>query len=62
MADIADNADSTVELTLQLQLAQRKPVGPQATGFCLNCQEPMAPGHRWCDAECRDVWEKRNGN
>lgn len=32
--------------------------GPQPTGNCLHCGEPVE--NRWCDADCRDDWEKRN--
>ena len=31
-----------------------------ATGFCLFCDEPVAPERRWCDAECRDDWQSEN--
>ena len=32
-----------------------------ATGKCLYCEEPLnIPGQRWCNAECRDRWEKEN--
>ena len=31
-----------------------------ATGFCLFCDEPLAPERRWCDAQCRDDWQSEN--
>ena len=37
----------------------------EPTGNCLNCKEPLEiasgsePKPRWCDAECRDDWDKR---
>ncbi len=31
----------------------------QATGFCLNCSEPLS-GRRFCDADCRDDYQKTN--
>ncbi|GHU08344.1 hypothetical protein AGMMS50225_06810 [Betaproteobacteria bacterium] len=34
-----------------------KPEAPAATGHCLFCGEPVAPGLRWCDVACRDDWE-----
>ena len=40
------------------QIAARKPEGPQATGACLSCEEPLAAPRRWCDADCRDDFEK----
>lgn len=28
-------------------------------GYCLYCYEPLLDSHRrWCNAECRDAWEK----
>lgn len=31
-----------------------------ATGFCHNCREPLNnTTQRFCDADCRDDWEKR---
>ncbi len=29
----------------------------RAIGRCLCCDEPLAPGLRWCDKECRDDWQ-----
>lgn len=59
MADEADLANSHNETMLSHQLQYRKPVGPQATGFCLlrGCGEPLEEGKRWCSAECREIWE-----
>jgi hypothetical protein len=31
-----------------------------ATGFCLFCDDPVDPGRRWCDAQCRDDWQLEN--
>lgn len=35
----------------------------ESTGYCLSCEEELPElGRRWCDAECRDMWERlRNG-
>lgn len=30
------------------------------TGCCYNCDASVPDGHRFCDADCRDDWEKRN--
>lgn len=59
MADIADVANETLELELELAgaLRARRPEGPAFTGFCLFCNESMGKNMRWCDAECRDAWE-----
>lgn len=63
MSDIADDANEQIELLLNLELAARRPEGPEATGLCLYCGVP-AEG-RWCDRLCRDGWEferRRHGN
>ena len=31
----------------------------EATGFCLNCNEQLAPDHRFCDKDCADDHAKR---
>lgn len=58
MADFADLGSAREQQDLALSLKQRKPEGPQATGFCLNCDEPLADGARWCDEHCRDDWQQ----
>ena len=62
MSDEADNA-AAYEETLRAAeiLNATKHSGPVAkyTGFCLSCAMPIAEhGRRWCDAGCRDDWEK----
>ena len=48
------------------QQKQAKQPGAQATGYCLNCEEPLTQSPqqsrapRWCDADCRDDWEQRD--
>lgn len=32
--------------------------GPHATGSCLACGAKVPKGRRWCDADCRDDWER----
>jgi hypothetical protein len=59
MADIVDKADEQNEAYLRSVLARRLPGAPAATGRCLNCEEPLAPGVRWCDIVCRDDWQRR---
>lgn len=57
IADPIDAAAAETELFLETALRHRKDV-PQATGFCLNCEEPIEQG-RFCDIDCRDDHEKR---
>lgn len=59
--DDADRSAAMGEFHLRRALAQRKPEGPVATGYCLHCDEPLPAEHRWCDSDCRDAWEKHNG-
>ncbi len=57
--DDADLTQERLEREADLLLAaSRKPSGPAPTGFCLHCGEPVLPLRRWCDAECRDEWER----
>jgi hypothetical protein len=58
MPDIADLAQAQNERLDQMTLAVRKPAAPQATGFCLNCGEPLSDGRRWCDTDCRNDWQR----
>jgi hypothetical protein len=61
MSDIIDNANDLVEQTDSFALRDiRSKLKPEAeaTGYCLACSEEVAPPRRWCDADCRDMWEK----
>jgi hypothetical protein len=59
MADWADDAAQTEELFRQADLTRKKRSGPAATGNCLNCEDEVKDGHRWCCSDCRDDWEYR---
>lgn len=67
MSNLPDPTDQAAAFEQQrtdyLVKHYRKPEGPAETGFCLNpnCGLEIESGRRWCDAECRDEWEKRNG-
>lgn len=58
--DILDQAAAVEELHRTAAMANRDR-GPviAAQGFCLCCDHPLPAGHRWCDAECRDVWQSQ---
>ncbi|TVO53834.1 hypothetical protein [Denitromonas halophila] len=58
MADVIDQANDRAARDLLLAQQQRRPEGPQACGTCHNCGEPVASRLRWCDAQCRDDWER----
>lgn len=62
MADVADVADEFQEAFLASSMALHRAqvsTAPQPTGHCLYCENPLAKaGHRWCDKDCRDDWQK----
>lgn len=61
MANEADMADDFIEAFLADSLErQRTAVSkiPGARGTCLNCDEKIAAGRRWCDQDCRDDWQR----
>lgn len=57
MADTVDRFNEDQEFLLKVTKPNlNKEV--EATGFCLYCGEPLKKkGQRWCDAECRNLWE-----
>lgn len=60
--DEIDRAQAHIEMmAIENVRASKKPEGPVATGQCLYCDTSVQPGHRWCDAECRDAWAKESG-
>jgi len=60
--DEADRTEENAELYNRTALYKsRKPeLDVIATGECLFCGDPVNEQRRWCDAECRDDWEKEN--
>jgi hypothetical protein len=66
LADPLDVAAHTAEFLLEQKLKERKPV-PESTGYCLNCNDPLSLGKKFCNAGCRDDLElahkakERNG-
>lgn len=57
--DIIDQGNEAAEIFRRSALSQRAPDGPAATGACLNCEHPLPAQQRWCDADCREDWSKR---
>jgi predicted nucleic acid-binding Zn ribbon protein len=39
-------------------LQQRQPPGPIPNGLCHWCGELVSDEARWCDAGCRESWDK----
>ena len=61
MADILDQADTQVEYALKSALSNKKPEPSKIyTGHCWFCENPVEEPKRWCDAYCRDFWERDN--
>lgn len=58
MADFADESGMLSEKLLNIALMNKRPEGPRVTGKCHFCGEPVEAPRRWCDAECRDLYEK----
>jgi RNA polymerase-binding transcription factor DksA len=58
MPDLADLAQIQQErLDVHMRKA-RQPAVPVATGYCLNCGEPLPDDRRWCSVECRNDWQR----
>lgn len=57
MSDEADVANEQMELTLASARSRRAPSLP-AIGQCYNCEETLRFGV-FCDADCRDDYERR---
>lgn len=60
MGDILDQADKHIEYVLREALSKSKMPEPSKvhTGYCWFCESPLEAPKRWCDAECRDNWQK----
>jgi hypothetical protein len=61
MADELDRAEQAIETMLAIQInnARQPSESVVATGFCLFCESPISElGRRWCNADCRDDWER----
>jgi len=55
--DEADAADLTINQALAAAMRRRHATLP-AVGQCYSCAEPVADGARFCDADCRQDWER----
>jgi hypothetical protein len=55
--------NSAMALDLAQQAIRAKADRPEveATGECLNCERPLKAGLRWCNAACRDDWQRFSG-
>lgn len=61
MADSADVAAKLQAEEIQHSLQRRRDNdGLLYNGRCYNCEEQVESPLRFCDADCREDWEKRN--
>lgn len=61
--DDADRAREFQQAEIERGIRYRKPA-PRYTGNCNWCDAPVEARNKFCDADCRDDWEKdqrRNG-
>lgn len=57
--DQSDRATCHEEFRRDIAQRERKPVGPEFTGTCHNCEAPLEAPKRWCDKDCLTDWEAR---
>ena len=48
-------------VSMMVSSARHRTTEAEATGECLFCSEELPEGRRWCDADCRDGWQKLKG-
>lgn len=60
MSDEADRADALIEMVADCGIAAARQAQPdaRAIGVCLWCGDEVRDSRRWCDADCRDEWER----
>lgn len=60
MADEADVANDHIEkeLAMRISAARRITLVPQST-TCLNCDDPVSGGRRYCSKDCQEDNELR---
>lgn len=61
MADEADIANDWIErdTNIALNLARTQTKEAVASGVCLECAEKLEGDMRWCNSNCRDLWQER---
>ena len=59
MADEVDITTEREEMNIANAIrAAHQDSGPQPTGACHWCDEPVGPTDRWCSLECKVDWER----
>lgn len=61
MSDEADMTQDRMEIEekIRKRYVHRPEREADAVGYCLECGEELPLTMRWCDADCRDMWELR---
>lgn len=60
MADICDQADDVIQAGLDNAADAARHAGRlPARGRCHNCDALLVGDLRFCDADCRDDWQRR---
>tara|TARA_R100001224_G_scaffold69520_1_gene42121 strand:+ start:334 stop:528 length:195 start_codon:yes stop_codon:yes gene_type:complete len=63
VVDEVDIANKNVEKEIETALKNIDTTIPKnETGKCLACGENITDERRWCNADCRDNYEKTNTN
>ena len=58
--DDADVTQNRLDKEFEMQMKYfRSKAFELANGRCFNCGSIVPPGHKFCDADCRDDYEKR---
>lgn len=60
--DIFDQASETEEYYREISIAahRAKAVPLPAVGYCHYCEEQLKIGHRFCDTDCRDDYDREH--
>ena len=61
MSDIIDQANDLADQLTTAYIAHERQQNQRLThtGQCYNCDAPTPQGRNFCDADCRDDWQKR---
>ncbi len=55
--DLANEHNQRFQDAILSMRPKPRPI-PQGTGLCLYCLDICPDRRRWCNAECRDAWER----
>lgn len=59
MTDQVDQAQEFEAMHRDIAMRERRSSSLQYTGSCYNCGDITGGGRRFCDADCRDDYAKR---